>query len=178
MRSFQSSNSALRLLALGLVSLSIAACGGSMDDLNEYVDEVKSRPGQRPDPLPEVKPYETFVYKADTNGARSPFEPDTPTAQSSASGTRPPDDNRPAEYLEQYPLDSLAMVGTLEITGRTFGLLQDVDGIVHRVLPGNYVGQNDGRIQSVSSAGIEVMEIVSDGLGGYLEREATISLSD
>lgn len=178
MLSYHSSTPSIRLLAIALVSVGLTACGGSMDDLNEYIDEVKARPGQRPEPLPEVKPYETFVYSADTNDARSPFEADTPTQQASASGTRPPDDNRPAEYLEQFPLDSLAMVGTLQISGQNFGLLQDVEGIVHRVLPGNYVGQNDGRIQSVSSAGIEVMEIVSDGLGGYLEREASISLAD
>ncbi len=160
-----------------LVGAGLTACGGGMDDLNEYIDEVKARPGQRPEPLPEVKPYETFVYRADANDARSPFQAAQQQAAAGTSGPRP-EDNRPQEYLEQYPLDSLAMVGTLELNGRTYGLLQDPESIVHRVVPGNYVGQNDGRIQSVSTAEIAVMEIVSDGLGGYLEREASISLAD
>lgn len=170
--------SRLRQIAvLMLLTAGLSACGGSMDDLNEYVDEVKARPGQRPEPLPEIKPYQTFVYEADRENARSPFQPTTKAVNTAATGPRP-DQNRPQEYLEQYSLDSLAMVGTLAINGVTYGLLQDPFDIVHRVVPGNYVGQNDGRIRTISAAEIELQEIVADGLGGYLERDAAISLAD
>lgn len=165
-----------RVIVVAL-AIGLSACGGSMDDLNEYIDEVKARPGQRPAPLPEIKPYQTFVYEADRNNARSPFQPAAKAVNTAAVGPRP-DQNRPQEYLEQFPLDSLAMVGTLAIDGVTYGLLQDPDLIVHRVVPGNYLGQNDGRIKTISAAEIELQEIVADGLGGYLERDAAISLAD
>ena len=171
-----------RLLAVALTAtatLALAGCGGNMDDLERYIDEVKSRPGQRPKPLPEIKPYETFTYVADTEGLRSPFEPDTPSAAGGpdSSGVRP-DSNRSREYLEEFPLDSFDMVGTLTLSGTTYGLLQGRDGIVHRVLPGNYVGQNDGRISTITESEILLTEIVSNGIGGYIERDVAIALAN
>ena len=68
------------------------------------------------------------------------------------------------------------MVGTLDRDGETFGLVQTQDGMVHRVLSGNYVGQNDGRITGITESEIQVVEIISDGIGGYLEREAAVAL--
>mgnify|MGYP001824666357 CR=1 FL=1 len=144
-----------------------------MDDLMSYVDDVKARPGGRIEPLPQIKPYQTFTYEAGTR--RSPFVQEVGVSQGQRAGPRP-DQNRPKEYLEGFPLDTLNMVGTLEREGRTFGLLQTQDGLVHRVLPGNYVGQNDGRVVSVSEAGIEVEELVPDGIGGFFKRSAAIGL--
>ncbi len=93
------------------------------------------------------------------------------------AGVRP-DVRRNREYLEQFALDSLKMVGTLNIGGKNYGLVQSKDGLVHRVLPGNYIGQNDGRVGSVTPAKINVTEIVPDGLGGYMERPAALPLSE
>lgn len=156
------------VLALGLA---LAGCAGGMDDLLTYVDEVKARPGGRIDPLPQVKPYETYSYAA--SQLRSPFLPDRPQGRAPASGPRP-DTSRPKEYLEQFPLDTLKMAGTITLGGNTYGLLQTTDGLIHRVLPGQYVGQNDGRITEVSEAGIAVEELVADGVGGFYRRTAAI----
>jgi type IV pilus assembly protein PilP len=68
------------------------------------------------------------------------------------------------------------MVGTLEREGRTYGLVQTQDGLVHRVLPGNYIGQNDGRIVTVQDEKIEVKELVANGIGSFFNRSAAISL--
>jgi type IV pilus assembly protein PilP len=89
-----------------------------------------------------------------------------------------PDPNRPREFLEQFPLDTLRMVGTLELDSGAFGLVQTSDGLVHRVRVGNHLGQNYGRITAVSDAEIQLVEIISDGLGGYLERPSAVGLSD
>ena len=70
------------------------------------------------------------------------------------------------------------MVGTLELGETNYGLIQDSDGLVHRVIPGNYMGQNDGRIVAIDDSKIQLVEIISDGIGGYLEREAAVSLAD
>ena len=162
-----------------LAGLGLAGCSGDMDDLDRYINEVKARPGGRIDPLPEITPYEVFTYVADAEGFRSPFVPDAPQAASGANigGTRP-DPERSREFLEQFPLDTLRMVGTLELGGVNYGLVQTSDGLVHRVVTGNYMGQNDGRIVAIKDSEIDLVEIISDGIGGYLERQAAVSLAD
>ena len=160
------------------LALSVAACDGDMDDLDSYINEVKARPGGRIDPLPEITPYEVFTYAADAEGLRSPFVPDTPQATGSAAGGARPDPDRSREYLEGFPLDTLSMVGTLNIGETMYGLVQTADGLIHRVVPGNYMGQNDGRITDISESEIALVEIISDGIGGYIERDAAVSLSD
>ena len=166
-------------LILGVAIVGLTACGSDMDDLDQYINEVKARPGGRIDPLPEVKPYEGFVYVADVEGVRSPFIPDLPqVASPNASGGPSPDPDRSPEFLEGFPLDTLSMVGTLYIGETMYGLVQTADGLIHRVVPGNYLGQNDGRISNISESEIELVEIISDGIGGYIERDAAISLSD
>ena len=175
MKAFLSKNVILMLAA----SVVLGACGGDMDDLDQYINEIKARPGGRIEPLPEITPYEVFSYKADVEGIRSPFVPDSPQVASGAGdgGTRP-DETRSREFLESFPLDTLRMVGTLQLGDTNFGLVQTSDGLVHRVIPGNYMGQNDGRIVAIRDSEIELIEIISDGIGGYLEREAAVALAD
>jgi type IV pilus assembly protein PilP len=153
----------------------VSACSSDLDELERQIAEIKSRPGERIDPLPEIKPYEAFTYQA--SNLRSPFVPSAPARSEVANAVRP-DVKRPREFLEQFPLDTLRMVGTLNINGRNYGLVQGKDGLVHRVLPGNYLGQNDGRIVSITATKISVIEIVPDGLGGYIERPAALALNE
>jgi type IV pilus assembly protein PilP len=170
-----------RALAIVLLAgcLGLGACSNDMDELDRYVNEIKARPGGRIDPLPEIKPYEVFTYVADADGLRSPFVPDSPQATAASSTGGPgPDPERSREFLEQFPLDTLRMVGTLELGNTNFGLVQTSDGLIHRVVLGNYMGQNDGRVVAVTDSEIELIEIISDGIGGYLEREAAVGLSD
>jgi type IV pilus assembly protein PilP len=164
----------LRVALVIALGASAAACSGGNDDLLAYIDEVKGRPGGRIEPLPQIKPYETFTYEA--NLLRSPFVPDSPKGRASA-GPRP-EAQRPKEYLEQFPLDTLKMVGTLERDNNRYGLLQTQDGLVHRVVPGNFVGQNEGRVVAVTEADVQVEELVPDGIGGFFTRSAAIALTD
>ena len=165
------------VLVVFLAAFGVTACGGNMEDLDEYIVGVKAKQGGRIDPLPEITPYTVFMYIADAEGVRSPFIPDTPQASSVSGGTRP-DRDRSREYLESFPLDTLGMVGTLDMGGTSYGLVQAADGLIHRVTPGNYMGQNDGRITEISESEITLVEIISDGIGGYIERDAAVSLLD
>jgi type IV pilus assembly protein PilP len=70
------------------------------------------------------------------------------------------------------------MVGTLSNAQAAYGLIQDSDGLVHRVTIGDHMGQNYGRITNITDSEIQLLEIVSDGLGEYYERPAAIGLSD
>jgi type IV pilus assembly protein PilP len=175
---FMRSPLSARWLAAGLIALGLTACGGANDDLRAYIDEVKARPGGRIDPLPQIKPAPTFTYEP--GARRSPFLPDLPQRRVSTdpNAIDGPDRNRPREFLEQFPLDTLRMVGTLADRRASFGLVQTTDGLVHRVGVGNHMGQNYGRIVAISDSEIQLVEIISDGLGGFLERPAAIALAD
>jgi type IV pilus assembly protein PilP len=165
-----------KLIPLALFALlGMAGCSDDLGELQQKVAEIKARPGERIEPLPEIKPYESFAYAAAT--LRSPFVPSAPVRSDIANSVRP-DVRRPREFLEQVPLDTLKMVGTLDLKGRNYGLVQGKDGLVHRVAPGNYLGQNDGRVLSVTNTRISLIEIVPNGIGGYIERPAALALSE
>src|SRR5688572_23784048 len=158
-------------LCVALASLS--GCSSKDDELNQFIADTKKEPGGRIEPLPELKPYETYTYAS--ADMRSPFMPGGSGA-GSAAGLRP-DTRRNREFLEQFSLDTLRMVGTLRLNERTYGLIKTKDGLVHRVLPGNYMGQADGKVTEISPSKISVVEIVPDGLGGYMERPAALALN-
>ena len=168
----------MRWLAAAAMAVGLTACGGANDDLRAYIDDVKARPGGRIEPLPPIVPAPSFVYEPGTR--RSPFMPDEPQRRVSndPNAVDGPDQNRPREPLESFPLDTLRMVGTLADRRASFGLIQTTDGLVHRVTVGNHMGQNYGRIVAISDSQIQLVEIISDGLGGYLERPAAIGLAD
>jgi type IV pilus assembly protein PilP len=162
------------LTAAGLAgALLLSGCSDGTDELRAEIEKAKQRPGGRIQPLPEVKPYVSHEYQMADR--RSPFLQSL--AGENQSGPRP-DVQRPREYLEQFPLDTLKMVGTLRLGGGNYGLVQTRDGLIHRVLPGNHLGQNDGRVMQISDAKISLVEIIPDGLGGYLERPAALALAD
>lgn len=166
----------LRTLATGALALLwLSGCSTDMDKLQTQVAEIKNRPGERIEPLPEIKAYESFTYNA--SNMRSPFVPSAPARNDVASAVRP-DSKRSREFLEQFPLDTMSMVGTLQLQGNSYGLVQGKDGLVHRVLPGNFMGQNDGRVVSITPTRISIIEIVPDGLGGYIERPAALALNE
>ena len=154
-------------------TLGLAGCGDGLDGLRVDIEKAKQRPGGRIQPLPEVRPYVSHEYQM--LDRRSPFLQSL--AGENPAGPRP-DVQRPREYLEQFPLDTLKMVGTLRLGGGNYALVQTKDGLIHRVLPGNHLGQNDGRVMAVSDAKITLVEIVPDGLGGYLERPAALALAN
>jgi type IV pilus assembly protein PilP len=163
-------------VALIAVTLALlGGCGDDLADLRARVEEIKNAPGTGIEPLPEVKPYETFDYAA--GDQRSPFEPGM-SVNANASNAVRPDSNRPREFLEQFSLDTLRMVGTVKLHGRLYGLVQTRDGLVHRVLPGNHMGQADGRVVAIEEGKISLIEIVPDGMGGFIERPAALALSE
>lgn len=163
------------LLIAGVCVLTsvLSACSSRDDELDQFIADTKKQPGGRVEPLPELKPYESYAYES--VNLRSPFMPGS--SGGSGPGMRP-DSRRNKEFLEQFSLDTLRMVGTLRLADRTYGLVKTKDGLVHRVLPGNYMGQSDGRVTEVTASKINVVEIVPDGMGGYMERPASLALNN
>jgi type IV pilus assembly protein PilP len=167
----------VRLLCAGLACCYalLSACSSADSELNRFVDDTMKEPGGRVEPLPEIKPYETFVYTA--ADLRSPFQPSSPGSGAGPNGIRP-DSKRNREFLEQYSLDTLKMVGTLRLGGQVFGLVETKDGLVHRVTVGNHIGQAEGKITDIAPSKISLVEIVPDSLGGYMERPAALGLNE
>lgn len=161
-----------------LLVLSLTACGGDTSDLQQYVNQVRARPPEAIEPIPPVKTADSFTY--DALGLRDPFRfEETADEPVTATGSGPrPDPNRRKEYLEGFPLDTLKMVGTLSQGEMTWALIQDLDGLVHRVTEGNYMGQSHGRVVLVAADRVELSELVPDGNGGWLQRDATITVTE
>jgi type IV pilus assembly protein PilP len=157
-----------------ITACAAAGCSSGQSDLEKWVAETKKKPGGRIQPLPDVKPYESFSYNA--ANMRSPFQP-VSAALAGGQSLRP-SVRRNREFLEGFSLDTLKMVGTFKVGGRFYGLVQSKDGLVHKVQPGNYMGQNDGKVTEITASKISLVEIIPDGLGGYIERPASLALTD
>jgi type IV pilus assembly protein PilP len=169
-----------QLLTTFLSVLLLAGCASpNLDELQQDVAAIKARPPGRIEPLPEIRQIETFLYSS--AGRRNPFidmtGEETDATGVAGNGLRP-DLNRRKEELESYPLDSIRMVGTLEQSGVAWGLVKTKEGTVHKVKNGNYMGQNHGRIMLITEDRIELNEIVQDGSGGYIERQASLALAE
>lgn len=156
-----------------VVTLGLTACSQSDEDLMIFIDETKSKHVGSVQPLPTFEPYKNFTYAA--SELRDPFEAafEAEAETANDNGLRP-NATRPKEPLETYPLDTLRMVGILVQHENTWGLVKDPNNVVHRVQTGNYAGQNEGQIVSVTEKQIEIIEIIPDGLGGYIERTASM----
>jgi len=171
-----------------LVVLPLGLSGCSSDDptvdLKQYVEETQARQRPHIELLPEIKPYKTFLYQARLDEYRNPFAPadendvvqQLEVRQAMANGPAP-DLNRRREALEQFPLDALRMQGTLVQGGVNWALVKAPDGSVHRLHVDNYVGQNHGRTKSISEDRVSVVELVSDGVSGWQERDASLALN-
>ena len=164
---------------VGLVCLAASGCGSKDADLSAWMDKVRSEEKVTIEPLPVMKPYEQFVYQREDR--KDPFL-DTLTEQrpesvadASIAGIRP-DLNRRKEALEAYPLDALRMVGTLSRAEAVWALIQAPDQTISRISVGNYLGENYGRVTQVGSSGVQLIEIIPNGTGGWMERQAAVEI--
>lgn len=169
-----------RLIALGLGLVLLTGCGasGDFDDLRAYMSEVRAKPKGTIEPLPAFLPYEAFTYRAAS--LRHPFQPpmkiDLTQRQKGSKDIRP-DETRIKQFLEEFNIENFVMVGTLTNGGGKYALIKGGDG-VHRVKVGDYLGRNHGRIVEISEAEVDVLEIVPDGEGGWLERPRSLTLKE
>ena len=170
-----------QVLLAGLIML-LSGCGEGLSDLQQFVREVRAKPPGRIEPIPEFQPYQNFEYTS--HDLRDPFklvdfrrpELDAKELGELSTGLRP-DIDRAKEPLEDFPLDTLRLKGTIDDKdGVKWGLIFAPDNTIHRVIEGNYMGQNHGRIISVTDQTIELTEIVPDGLGNYIERSSAVTL--
>jgi type IV pilus assembly protein PilP len=163
----------LRVALVAAVLAALAGCTRGDADLRDWVAREKAQKGAPIPPLPVLKTFETFEYT--DQGLRDPFSPSLEELPGS-SGPQP--DKHPKEPLEAYALDSLRMVGSLGSGASIEGLIKDTEGTVHRVHRGNYMGQNNGKIVAISETKVDLVELIPNGTGGWMERHASIALPE
>ena len=170
--------SRLNLILLPLLSGAVlSGCAQSVDDLYTYIDQTKAAHVGSVQPIPQFKPYESFTYSA--ADLRDPFEAAINIEEDEdKDDLLSPDKTRPRQPLEAFSLDSLRMVGVLEQGDNLWGLIEDPKQVVHRVQVGNYMGQNEGAITGITESEIFLVEIIPDGVGGYIERDASIAIGN
>jgi type IV pilus assembly protein PilP len=175
-------NRLARRALIAVACLALSACSqDKFEDLNQYISEVQARPGTPIAPLPELKVYERYTYRG--AGIRDPFKPaakaEAPVAARSKSKSKlRPNVERNREALEQYALDTLKMVGSLNKDNEKWAIVKTSDGLIYRVKVGNHIGKNFGEITRITDKNVDITEVVSDGLGGWVERKATLKISN
>ena len=168
-----------RLATGAAILVLLAGCMAGQGEVERWVQQEKAKKGTPLDPPPPIKTFETFEYTLRAPDDRDPFDlPSREEQQEVANAGPRPDQNRTREPLESFPLDGLKMVGTLGSPSAPEGLLKDPEGVIRRVHVGNYVGQNYGRITAINEGQIELVELVPNQTGGWVERQTSISLAD
>lgn len=168
------------LVALLAVVALLSGCQRDMNDLRQYIAEIKARPGGDIQPMPTIEPHDPYLYPGHE---RSPFDSSViarpiPAEPVGIPGEVDIDFDRPREALESHPLDALRMVGSLEQEGVRYALVRAPDRTIQSVTIGNYIGQNFGRITEITEGKIRLVEVVPDAFGGYMERENSVALSE
>lgn len=163
----------VRVLTGAVALLALAGCSGPNSDLSQWIEEVKAKPGRELPAMPPAPEYDRFAYQA--HDLRDPFRAFVPDPNAQQAGPRP-DPDRPREPLEDYPLDSLRMVGHIGEGGARQALVMDPSGITHRISLGRYLGVNDGRVVGISPDRIDVVELISNGQGGWEEAPTALTL--
>ncbi|SFD87781.1 pilus assembly protein PilP [Massilia yuzhufengensis] len=171
----------LRTIYALAAALLLAGCGdGDVKEVRDWMKKVQRE--TRPDvkPLPAPKDFVPYAYNP--AGAIEPFSEAkllNEMARVAATTSNPlqPDSTRPREMLENYPLDTMRMVGTLQKGGISYALVQ-IDSSIHQVRAGQRIGQNHGLVTRISEGAIDIREVVQDATGDWVERKATIELAE
>ena len=150
----------------------ITACNDDTSEQKEFIDQVKASTTPKVEAIPKLIQFEHFEYNS--RQLRSPFvAPQPEIIQNNMIQVKNclhPDPKRMREPLEKYPLDNLAMKGTLGSNGETWALIRAADETLHRVTVGDYLGLYHGEVQNVKSDFIELLELIPDGSGCWKER--------
>lgn len=164
------------LVMSSALSICLVGCIQDTSDLDIYFEKHRAKPVKVIAPIPEVKPYLRYVYPVND---KDPFDVSmlAPSEVPIVDSGVQVDTTRVKEFLEGFPLDSLEMVGTVNKDEQLWALIKIPDGGVQSVKAGNYMGQNYGKIVTVSDAELALSETVSNGLGGYKKQENKLLLT-
>lgn len=172
------------ILVLALSAALLSACSGSeQDELRQWMAEQRAQARPKITPIAKPKQFQPQTYAVD--GGVDPFDPAKLTQalrrdsmqHAGNSGLITPELNRRKEALEAIPLDAMAMVGSLNKKGELTALVK-VDQLLYQLRPGNYLGQNYGKITRITENAIQLREIIQDVTGEWIERNTELVLQE
>jgi type IV pilus assembly protein PilP len=170
---------------IGIVCLlTLTACfSDDQQDIKQWMQEQRNATRPSVPPIPEPKKFTPTPYQNDLS--IEPFSNQKlaqalkrEASQATANAALvAPELNRRKDVLEGYPLDAIAMVGTMLPKGVPVALVR-VDKLLYQVRVGNYLGQNYGKVVKVSETEMVLREIVQDAAGEWIERQASLQLQE
>ena len=173
----------LPLLVLGGV-LVLSGCSSSgEDELRQWMAEQRNQTRPKVDPIPEPKKFSPQAYAQES--ALEPFSQQKLTQALKRDSTQvaanaaliAPELARRKEALESFPVDAMAMVGSLTRSGQPVALVR-LDNLIYQVRLGNYLGLNYGKVTKIGETEIVLREIVQDATGDWVERAASLQLQE
>ena len=173
-------------LMLALVAAAVlTGCEDSdTQEITQWMAEQKAITKPKVEPIAEPKQFKPESYSAEAQV--EPFsnqklavalKRDSQQQGTASAALMTPELNRRKEPLEAYPLDAMVMVGSLMKQGQPVALVK-VDNMLYQVRPGNYLGQNYGKITKVGESEVVLRELVQDASGEWVERVATLQLQE
>ena len=168
------------LTSLTAIAVVTAGCSGEQEELAQWMEQQRREVKPDVPPLSPPKKFNPQSYVALTGV--EPFSTQKLSVALKQEARQPnsllsAEINRRREPLEAYPLDSMTMVGSVVRTGRPYALLK-VDNLLYQVKPGDYLGQNYGKITKISETGVSLREIVQDAAGEWIERTSALQLQE
>jgi type IV pilus assembly protein PilP len=172
------------LLALAGAATLAGCMGSDSDEIQQWMAQQRATTKPHIQPIPEPKQFTPEEY--DQQAQVDPFsnqklamalKRDSQQQGSASAALMAPELNRRKEPLEAYPLDAMTMVGSLMKQGQPVALIK-VDNLLYQVHPGNYLGQNYGKITKVGESEVVLRELVQDATGEWVERVATLQLQE
>ena len=166
--------------AIGIAFVALSGCAADQDELNQWMEQQKREVKPSVEPLSAPKKFIPQAYVAISSV--EPFSTQKLTVALKQEARQPnsllaAEINRRKEALEAYPIDSMSMVGSVVRGGRPYALLR-VDNLLYQVKPGDYLGQNYGKITKISETDVTFREIVQDAAGEWIERMSALQLQD
>ena len=173
-----------RILVTMMAMVALSACGGSdSDDLQKWMADQRKSIVPKIVPIAEPKVFEPKAYEQ--VAAVDPFDKDKLAQALRRDGGQTvansalvaPELARRKQALEAYPLDTMVMVGSMERAGKPVALIR-VNNLLYQVRPGEYLGQNYGRVMKIDETEVALREIVQDAVGEWIERSAALQLQE
>ena len=158
----------------------LVACSSENDDLRAWMDQQAQAAKPNVQPIAPPRKFEPEPYSG--AGGQDPFSSGklvagTRLSSASSNALLGSEMKRRKEPLEAYPLDAMTMVGSLDRAGQKVALVR-VDNLLHQVRPGNYLGQNYGRVTRITESEVMLREIVQDAAGEWIERSTALQLQE
>jgi len=86
--------------------------------------------------------------------------------------------NRKREKLEDYDLSTLNLVAIFKMGGEHVAMVEDTTAKGFIVRRGNYLGQNNGKIEKITDDTVFLVEQVLNPAGEIIDRQVTLTMKE